>query len=98
MARTVEGLFDLVNAESRFQSAEREMFLGSVLLLFATTLGLFYLALLPIGLADSWFFLLVPSFLIGLWGVIRYLVGRDRMNRALKDVRRLLEDEPGLEE
>ncbi len=49
------------------------------MLLFSASLGLLWLALLPLNLSSSWIFLLLPSLILGFWGLMQYAYGKGKI-------------------
>jgi hypothetical protein len=91
MPRSIEDVFDFIDLESRYASWDRLVLLGTILLLFATSLGMLWLALLPLNLANSWIFLLLPSLILGFWGLVQFTYGRDKIAEVNDKIKALRE-------
>ncbi|HTY46496.1 MAG TPA: hypothetical protein VMB46_02400 [Methanomassiliicoccales archaeon] len=86
MDRDIAGIYDLIAAESKFASGERDKLLGAFTLLIATVLGLLWLSFLDLSLGNLWLWLLVPSIVIGLVGIVVYWRGNDTSRDAMRFV------------
>ena len=83
----------MIEAESQYASWDRLALLGAIMTLFATSLGLFWLAILPLNLAFSWIFLLIPSIFLGFWGLLQYFYAKDKMTEVNKKIKIFLQGE-----
>jgi hypothetical protein len=47
---------------------------------------------LPFNLSDSWIFLLLPSLILGFWGLMQYAYGKGKIADVNEKIKALLEE------